>query len=412
MGVIQMSRKEIDRLETILKVSSGELSYSQGAKEIAISRRQLIRLVQRYRRWGPEGIVHRNRGKESRRRVSNPKRSQILELLQEKFTDVGPTLLSERLVIEQKLSREWFRKLMIKEGLWKPKRKQATRLYQRRLRRSQEGELIQIDGSYADWFEGRAPKCCLLVVVDDATSKLQELRFVFHETTEDYLSLMKQYIERRGRPRAIYTDRHSVFKVNTGKDLSVDTQFGRAMRELDIELIHANTPQAKGRVERANGVLQDRLIREMRLDGISSMEEGNAYLECFREEYNRKFGKRPQDTRNAHRVMPKERALSKVLCIKEKRKLSKQLTFQFANSCYQLIPRKTNARRLVGEEVLVYRFGEKVIIEHQGQEYAYTIYQERPALEAMGRKELESFLDRKKPLTIIERHRKGIAYNF
>lgn len=415
MEIIKMSRKEVARLTGIAKVVNGEWNYKKAGQELGLSKRQLIRLVKRYRQGGAAKITHCNRGKRSPKKVSEAQCKAIGQLIRSHYADFAPTLAAEQLLERHQLgfSREWVRKLMIEEGIWVAGKQKGLKLHQRRPRRLQEGELVQIDGSYEFWFEGRSDKCCLLVAIDDATSKLQELRFVKHETREDYFSLMRNYIQRRGKPVAIYCDRHSIFKTTRKYDVYEDTQFERAMKELEIELIHANSPQAKGRVERANSTLQDRLIKLMRLDKISSIEEGNVYLEKFREHFNKKFAKQPGDGTNAHRSVSVEMSLEKVLCVKEKRKLSKQLTLQFDNRCYQVKPKGAEARRLVGAGMWVYQGSEGVIIEKNGLEYSYTIYDElQKSKTIMDNKELTAFLDRKRPITTIGRHRRKIAANF
>ena len=191
---------------------------------------------------------------------------------------------------------------MIAADLWIPRSKRLKRPYQPRYNRDCFGELIQIDGSHHDWFEGRAAKCCLLVFIDDATGKLQHLRFCESESTFDYMISTRLYVEQHGKPLAFYSDKHSVFRVNQSskKDTKI-TQFGRVLSTLNIDIIFANSPQAKGRVERANRTLQDRLIKEMRLEGICSIEQANAWLPCFIEQFNQKFAKMAFNPKNLHR---------------------------------------------------------------------------------------------------------------
>jgi hypothetical protein len=228
---------------------------------------------------------------------------------------------------------------MIADDLWHPKSKKHKCEHQIRERRPCFGEMIQIDGSPHDWLEGRASKCTLIVFIDDATSRLLEMRFFPSETTEAYMGCLKRYLIRFGRPVSFYSDKHSVFRINqedteSGEQL---TQFGRALKTLDIEAIHANTPQAKGRVERANQTLQDRLIKEMRLAGISSMEEGNAFLVSYIEKHNRKFAVEPASDADAHRpVLHNHQELDLILSIHSRRKLSKNLTLQYNNTLYQI----------------------------------------------------------------------------
>jgi transposase len=408
--MIRMSRKELIRHETIVRVIENQWTQQKASQELGLSIRQIKRLCKRYKTEGVLGLAHKNRGRISFRKVREDQRQEIIKIIQDRYPDFGPTLISEMLSKEKgkEFSREWIRKLLIETGLWVPKHLKRLKSHGRRNRRAREGELIQMDGSYADWFEGRAEKCCLLVIVDDATSKLQELCFVDHETTEGYFEMLERYIKARGLPMALYTDRHSVFKVTRkGGEYTRQSQFGRAMKELGIELIHARSPQAKGRVERANGVLQDRLIKMMRLRGISGKEEGNAFLEEFRLDYNSKFGRKPLDTKDGHREVKMD--IEKALSVKEERKVSKNLTIQYGNKIYGLKVKGRNAR-LPGKVIKV-RFRKGIVHLEQGDtEFEYTTYEEVPYVrEAMDRKEITAFLDRKKPITAITRHRKKIA---
>lgn len=407
MEIIKMSSKELLRGTIIADAVEGKSTQKRASQELGLSLRQIKRLCKKYRTKGLAGLAHGNRGKSSNRRIPDLTRKRISGIIEEKYTDFGPQLVKEQLEERHQIkrSREWLRQLMIKEGIWKVNKRKAKKAYQRRNRRSQEGELLQIDGSYHEWFEGRAEKCCLINMVDDATGKIKEMRFVDHENTNDYLEAMNRYIKRNGIPLAVYSDRHAIFKGE-----KQDSQFARAMKELEIKLILARTPQAKGRVERSHGTLQDRLIKLMRLEKINSIEEGNKYLEKFRKDYNKRFGRRAKNPEDAHKKVESKVKLERILCIKEERIVSKRFTVQYESKTYQL---KDNSRRLIGKKIYVYGMDSRVILEHEGKEYEYTIYEEQPYEEReMDRKKLEAFLDKKKPLTIIERRRKGMAVNF
>jgi len=414
MENIIMSKKEFRKGEVILKVAHGGLTQIQAAKQLRMSRRQIIRLFKRYKEKGLPGLVHTNRGKTSNRSISETIRNEVFGLIEKHYSDFGPKLIQEQLIKRHNLhfSREWIRKLMIKNDLWKVNIRKHLSLHQLRARRPQEGELVQFDGSYHDWFEGRLPNCCLLVMIDDATSNLKDLCFVGHETTSDCFEIIKSYIHKHGLPSAVYVDRHAVYKTTREGDKRYkDTQFERALKELDIELLHANTPQAKGRVERSNKTLQDRLPKLMRLENISSIEEANAFLEKYMKEHNKLFGRKPRDPLDAHRPLGNSN-LDKILCIKKARKVSKQLTLQYENKTYQLKP-KNNSRRLVGATVLLSDISGKIVIEHQGEYYQYEIYEEQPYQETvMDRKKIMAFLDKKRPLTSIEKQRKKMSVNF
>lgn len=410
MEIIQLSKKEIERGNIILKILDGKLIKKQACKILNLSLRQIYRLCKKYKAQGLIGLAHKNRGKSSNRKISSGACLQVLELINKHYSDFGPQLIKEQLEENHhiRLSREWIRSLMIKENLWEVNKRKNLPLYQRRERRPCEGDLIQIDGSYEKWFEDRADKSCLINMVDDATGKIQELYFTGHESTESYFKAFKSYINRLGCPLAVYTDRHMIFKSPKGNL----TQFGRAMKELKIELIHANSPQAKGRVERSHGTLQDRLIKMMRLKNISSIEEGNKYLEKFRIDYNKRFARKSKNPQNAHRPLSEQENLNTILCIKEQRKISKNLNIQYKNKTYQITP-KGNGRRLIGKTILLYEINDNVALEYLGERYNYTIFEDQPYLETiMDRKKIDAFLDKKKPMTIIQRQRRKIATNF
>jgi len=405
-----LSKKEIKRGQVIIKILDGKLIKKQACQLLNLSIRQIYRLCKKYKKQGLQGLAHKNRGKSSNKKISSSLRSKVLELINKYYPDFGPQLIKEQLKERHhiRLSREWIRALMIEENLWKVNKRKNLPLYQRRERRPCEGDLLQIDGSYEKWFEDRADKCCLINMVDDATGKIQELYFTEHESIESYFTAFKTYINRLGCPSAVYTDRHMIFKSPKGNL----TQFGRAMKELKIELIHANSPQAKGRVERSHETLQDRLIKMMRLENISSIEEGNKYLENFRIKYNKRFARKPKNFKNTHREYSEEGKLNNILCIKEERKISKNLNIQYKHKTYQIIP-KGNGRRLIGKTILLYKMDDKIALEYMSERYDYTIFEDQPYVEnVMDRKKIDAFLDKKKPMPIIQRLRKKIATKF
>ena len=229
------------------------------------------------------------------------------------------------------VSRETLRKWMAEAGIWLS-RKQRRTFHQPRLRRESYGELVQIDGSDHRWFEERGDPCTLLVFIDDATSRLMHLQFVESESTFDYFAATRAYLERYGKPVAFYSDKHGVFRVNKKDAIGGDgmTQFGRALHALNIDIICANSSQAKGRVERANGTLQDRLVKEMRLSGIDTIAAGNAFLPAFMENYNARFAKAPLDDRDVHRALVVGHDdLDDAFAWKEERTVSVNLTLQY-----------------------------------------------------------------------------------
>ena len=298
-GALAMSGRERERLIVIAQVCGKVLSQGAAAERLGICVRQVKRLVRAYRGEGDAGLVSRQRGRASNRRLAPGVGERTSELLGGKYRDFGPTLACEKLAELEGIlvSRETIRRLQIRLGLWKPKRRRHKRVFQLRERRPRFGELIQIDGSPHDWFEGRGPRCTLIVFIDDATGRLTALRFAPAETTRAYLGALRDHVLAHGCPAAFYSDRHGIFRVNAKDAASGDgkTEFGRVSERLRIELINALTPQAKGRVERANQTLQDRLVREMRLRGISSIEEAQAFTPAFIAAWNEKFAVPPRE---------------------------------------------------------------------------------------------------------------------
>lgn len=388
-----MTIKEAERLNVMRQMDKKKLNIRKASEELGLSLRQTKRVRKRYKEKGAEGLISLKRGKMSNRRISEEVREKAVTLIKKKYPDFGPTLAREKLeeIEEIKVSEETVRKWLIEEGLWKVKRKKDKKVYQRRKRRSRFGELIQGDGSPHDWFEGRSTKCTLLQFVDDATSQTTAALFVEAEATEGYLKLLKQHLEKYGRPMGLYVDKHSIFRVNReeiqkGRGI---THFGQVVKDLGIELICAHSPQAKGRVERKNRVFQDRLIKEMRIRGISTIEEANKYLPEFLEKINAKFGIEPESPEDAHRELRVSDNLRKIFARKEQRTLSKNLTMQYKGTLYQI--ETTSPNRMKHAKVDVYvREGEPIEIEYRGVNLNYktwseTIY-ERPQI--LDRKEL------------------------
>jgi len=342
---LNMSTKEIDRVSVMKELVSKEIKAKRAAEILGLSVRQVKRIKKRFVQEGKFGLVHRSRGRISNHRTPPAETTRVLAVIREKYSDFGPTLALEKLKEGHgvTLSRETLRKVMIEGQVWKPKKKRALVIHQTRRRREREGELVQMDGSPHKWFEERGPYCTLLVMIDDATGKLKHLRFVPAETTAAYFEAVGDYLTLYGKPMAFYVDKHGVFRVNTQKEGACSvtdstglTQFGRAMTELSIGLIFAGSPQAKGRVEKANETLQDRLVKEMRLRAISTIEEGNAYLPQFQTEFNYRFAIDPLNPVDAHRPLLSSEHPEKILLVKETRRLSKNLEFCYGNKLYQV----------------------------------------------------------------------------
>jgi len=348
--IYKMSEKEIKKTEVMSQLAEKQITQRMAAEHLGMSVRQVKRLWKIYQERGSEGLINQSRGKPSHNQLDEEVKRSAINLIFEKYRDFGPTLATEKLVELHgiKISDESVRKIMVAEGLWKQRRRRKMRVFQMRERRACFGELVQIDGSDYHWFEERGPRCTLLVYVDDATGKLVELWFVPHESFFGYCEASRHYFERYGLPGAFYSDKHGIFHLNNPKTASGDglTDFGRAMKELGIEIICANTPQAKGRVERANKTLQDRLTKELRLQTISTIEEANLWLPKFMEDYNQRFAVAPRSDLDFHAPLSDSSVLDFILCRKEPRTLSKNLTFQYYKNIYQIhVDRPTYALR-------------------------------------------------------------------
>jgi len=336
--ILKMSQKELDRLEIIQKVIEHRITQKTLAKVLNLSYRQINRLVNLYRRYGTKGVISKKREKLSNRKFTDKFKLEVKKIIEESYFDFGPTFASEKLYENHqiKLNKETLRQWMIEWDIWKRKKLKETVLHQQRTRRSYFGELVQIDGSHHDWFEGRGDKCCLIVFTDDATSRIVQMKFFPSETTLGYLDCVKGYIQAYGRPLAFYSDKHGIFRVNIAGGTG-ETQFARAMKELGITIFCANSAQAKGRVERANRTLQDRLVKDLRLNNISDIESANRYIEEFRNRYNKKFGKTPASPQDVHRKhIPEEGRLDFILCERENRRLSKNLELSFKKIIFQI----------------------------------------------------------------------------
>jgi len=351
----------------------------EAAQLLGISTRQIKRLWRAYCKKGAKGIVNQRRGRPSNNRMDAGIAQQALDLIKERYEDFGPTLAHEKLVEVHKLqlSRESVRRIMIEEEIWKPKRAKRSPVHPMRERRACFGELVQIDGSDHAWFEDRGPRCTLLVFVDDATGQLMELRFVQSESFFAYCEASKHYLERFGKPVAFYSDKHGVFRVNQEQTVGLGsglTQFGRAMQDLDIQIICANSPQAKGRVERANETLQDRLVKELRLQGISDPDSGNAFLPEFRTDFNHRFAKAPRSTHDAHRPLLKSEKLEHIFTHQKKGILSDALTVQSKNVIYQIQSNRPDYTLRHAPVMVCENAQGEVTILYKNQPLVYTIF--------------------------------------
>lgn len=401
--LLTMSNREITRLEVMQRLQEKRLSRREAAEMLGIGIRQVKRLFRAYKGQGAKGLVSKRRGQPSNNQLDDELVQQVIDLIYERYRDFGPTLAHEKLVEVHglQLSRESVRRIMIAEGVWKARRAKRASVHPMRERRACFGELVQIDGSDHDWFEGRGPRCTLLAYIDDATGQLMEAWFAPAETFFAYCEATQHYLERYGKPVAFYSDKHSIFRVNQPRPLGTTsglTQFGRAMQELDIQIICANSPQAKGRIERAYQTLQDRLVKELRLQGISDIPSANAYLPTFRDNYNRRFALSPRSSHDAHRSLLKTEHLERILAHQETRTLSKNLTLQFNKVIYQIqTNRPSYALRNAQVTVCENPQGE-IIILYKNKPLEYTLFQQPPRqAEVVTSKTLDQHLQQPKP---------------
>ncbi len=381
--IIMVRQKDLKRLHVIHKVFEEALTQGQAAEILSLSERQVRRIVRRIRDEGDGGIQHQSRGRASNRRIPKKTVDRIIGLYRQKYKGFGPTLTSEKLYELEgiQLSKETVRTYLIMAGEWKKGHKRKA-YRQWRPRKEHFGEMIQMDGSHHDWFEGRAPECVLMGYIDDATGKAFA-RFYEYEGTVPAMDSFKRYIKKYGIPLSVYLDRHTTYKstakpsiedeINGTKPMS---EFERAMKELGVQVIHAYSPQAKGRVERVFGTFQDRLVKEMRLRGTKSIEEGNKFLDDYLAVHNRKFSVNPRQENNLHRAIPKGLKLDGILCIKSERVLRNDFTVAYNGKLYQMLD-KTKAQKVQVEE----RINGTMVITYEGSRLRYREITKRPEKE-------------------------------
>jgi transposase len=335
---IAMSQRERDLLKIMTPVLEDQRTQAEAARLADLSVRQIRRLQRKLEDGGDTALVHGLRGKPSNRRVDAQRRQQILDAYRQRFADFGPTFACEKLAeLELHVSPDTLRRWLIAEGLWQRRRHREPHR-SRRPRRACFGELVQIDASIHDWLEGRGETMVLINMIDDATSRVLA-RFYPSGTVEAHMDLAWRWLKRYGRPVALYSDRHSIFEPQDKGHLLPDaeTQFGRALRELDIGLIRAHSPQAKGRVERSFGTAQDRWVKELRLADVRTVTHANAVLERLLPGHNRRFAKPAKDGSDAHRALGKAFNLAAIFAIQSERVVANDYTIRFANRFYQLL---------------------------------------------------------------------------
>lgn len=362
---VRLSDREVVRLRVLDEVRLGKRTQTGAAQLLDLSDRQVRTLLDRLKRRGPTGLIHGNRGRASKHRIPDPLRERIIEHYRGRYRGWNLTHFGEMLREREDMkppSGESIRQILKRAGLWEERRK-APKHRQRRPRREHEGELLQVDASLHAWLGQDHPRFALVGAVDDATGEVVDAQFFPAETTEAYLSLLQGILRKRGVPQAIYSDRHSIFVVNNSRqeDLlraqgqTLETQVGRALKELGIEWIAAYSPQAKGRIERLWGVFQDRLLKELRLEGVRTLREANAYLQKrFLPRYNRLFRMPAARKERAYRAAPLHRVLEGILCWKETRILARDHTFSWEGKLCQ-VERCPSIPALTGRRIEVRR---------------------------------------------------------
>lgn len=370
---IALSERERDRLKVLYEVKRKHLTQVAAAQRLKVTDRHVRRMLLRLREGGDGAMVHGLRGRPSNRKLALRFEQKILERIRQRYADFGPTLAAEHLAQEGlRVSRETLRKWMTQAALWRPRRQRVKKIYVWRERRASFGELVMQDSSPFRWFEDRGPACQLIALIDDATSKFWA-RFTEHDTTEENLRTLGGWLRRYGRPVAHYTDKNSIFRTARRADIreqlqgeGARSQFGRALQELGIEWIAAHSPQAKGRIERLFETLQDRLVKEMRLAGIATIEAANRFLEVrFLPEWQRRFEVAPRNARNAHRPLGREHRLEEILSVRAARQVADDHTVSWEGNRWGVVREEVCAglrgaaveieRRLDGSHWLRYR---------------------------------------------------------
>ncbi len=395
-----MTTAELERFAVLQRVRDGTLSRQQAALDLKISERQLRRLIRKIETAGAAGVTSKRRGQPPNNRVEESVRARVLERYRSDYRGFGPTLLAQTLRERDQIevSREWLRAVLIENELWQSKRRRRN-VHPLRARRPRFGELIQMDGSPHDWFEERGPRCSLLLAIDDATSRVTAGRFEPSETTDGYYRLIRAHVSTFGRFCAAYTDKHSIFRYSgTNANVHITTQLHRALGELEIELICANSPQAKGRVERANRTFQDRLIKAMRLEKIETLEAGNVFLPGFITEHNTRFAIEPADVNDAHRST-EGFDLDFILCQREERVLTKNLMFQLNDACFALVDPYSRRKLTAGSRIEIRLHPDRpMTTHHDGEELtAEPVGKLTRNAAVVGAKDLNAHLDRRKP---------------
>lgn len=382
--IIIMSQKELKRLKVIHEVVDKHITQKIASNILALSTRQIRRIIRRVRQEGDKGIINKLRGKPSNRASPQKLKDKVINLYQKKYPDFGPTLATEKLfeIDKIRLSRETLRLWLIEKGLWIRERKSRKHRHWRP-RCECFGQMEQLDGSHHPWLEDRGPELVLMTYIDDAKNNTFAY-FYDYEGTFPAMDSFKRYTQRYGLPQSIYVDKHTTYR-STRKQTQEEelenkfplSQFERAVDELGVDIIHANSPQAKGRVERVLRTFQDRLIKEMRLENIRTKEQANKFLEEYLPKFNQKFSIEPLNPTNLHRPIPKNADLDKILSVRTKRALRNDFTLRHNKKLYQILdmPEGIRTKYVFVEE----RLNGKLYINYNGFTLKHKLIDTRPA---------------------------------
>jgi transposase len=390
--IVVMSIGEIRRLKAVGSTINGHVTQKTVATMLGLSERQVRRLVKDVREQGDRGIIHALRGRPSNRRIPEGTRMLALSLYHARYPDFGPTLATEKLSECDgiKISDETLRRWLIEEGLWKKRRKRSS-YRQWRPRKECFGQMVQMDGSHHDWLEGRGPELVLMAYIDDATNRTYG-RFYDYEGTMPAMDSFKRYVRTYGLPLSVYLDRHTTYKSprkltewDEVEGTEFLSQFERALKELGVEVIHALSPQAKGRIERLFGVLQDRMVKEMRLEGIKTKEEANVFLKEYLPRYNERFRVCPANEADVHVTLPRQVDLNRYLCVKKQRTIRNDNTIALDGRLYQL--EGQGGKKVVVEE----RLDGSMLMISKGVSLKYKEITERSPKEVVPKTDARKF---------------------
>ena len=364
---IVMTRKELVRWHVVQKVISGELGQRGVAEMLGVSERQVRRWIRRVEKDGEAGMVHRGRGRRSNRAYEGSLKRRVVALYRKRYRDFGPTLFGEKLEEREGivLGTETLRRWLIEAELWAGSRKRRAH-HRWRERKRNCGEMVQIDGSHHAWLEDRGPKMVLMSYVDDATGRVMA-RFYEYEGTMPAMESFRRYVKRFGLPVSVYLDNHTTYKSPAKATVEErlagrrpKSEFERALDELGVEVIHSHSPQARGRIERSFRTFQDRLVKEMRLEGIATMDAANAFLATYLRGHNRRFARAAQG--DVHRTLPQGIDLDRVLSIQTTRRVRNDGTVMHRRCLYEILETHRPKSVLVEE-----RLNGDVVISARGR---------------------------------------------